>query len=46
MAHCRDGARVVQECKLHRKFVDFHKLLVEIEFIKITNFDFAVGRDE
>ena len=32
----RDGVRAVQECKLHRQFEDIDKLLVAIEFMKIT----------
>ena len=34
--HIRDGVRAVQECKLHRQFEDINKLLVAIEFMKIT----------
>ena len=41
-----DGVRAVQECKLHRQFEVSHRLLVEIEFMKMTSFDFAISRDE
>ena len=45
--HVRDGVRAVQECKLHRQFEGFHRLLVGIElFMKMTSFDFAISRDE
>ena len=45
----RDGVRAVQECILHRQFEVSHRLLVEIEFMKMTSFDFAIScisRDE
>ena len=38
--------RAVQECKLHRQFVDFHMLLIEIEFMKITRVLTIIRRDE
>ena len=32
-----DGVRAVQGCKLHRQFEVSHRLLVEIEFMKMTS---------